>query len=149
MNTRIKPVRGKVARVLNERQVAINRGSDDGVEVGMKFSILNSDRQEIRDPDTGETLGHVDRAKIPVRVTAVHDRIAVATTFRFRRVNIAGRGFGISAFIPPKWRKRYETLQENGAKFNGDSDFSKQVAVGDPVVQVIEAKEEARLSATT
>ena len=152
MNTQIKPVRGKVARVLNEREVAINRGSDDGVELGMKFNIIDSDRQEVRDPDTGETLGYVERAKIPVRVTSVYDRLAVATTFRFRRVNVGGKGLGVGGFNPPIWRNRYETVGENGAKSKNGSEFSKHVAIGDPVVQVIEpeaagnARESTRLS---
>ena len=155
MNTGIEPLRGKVARVLNEREVAINRGSNDGVEFGMEFNILNSETQEIKDPDTGETLGHLERAKIPVRVTSVYDRLAVATTFRFRRVNVGGNGIGIDVFTPPKWRNRYEKIIENGAKSKGDEpEFSKHVAIGDPVVQIIEpeaaagARESARAGAS-
>lgn len=155
MNTGIEPVRGKVARVLNEREVAINRGANDGVELGMRFNILNSETQEIKDPDTGETLGHLERAKIPVRVTSVYDRLAVATTFRFRRVNVGGKGLGIGGFNPPIWRNRYETVGENGAKSKDDgAEFSKPVAIGDPVVQIIEpeaasaARESARAGAT-
>ena len=142
MTTQIKPVRGKVARVLNEREVAINRGLSDGVEVGMKFKILNPETQEVRDPDTGESLGYVERAKIPVRVTEIQDKFAVATTFRFRHVNVGGNGIGIGVFTPPKWEKRYETLRENGAKpkTKDGAEFSKQVSIGDIVVQIIEAE---------
>ena len=140
--TQTKPIRGKVARVLNEREIAINRGLNDGVEVGMKFNILEPGSQEIRDPDTGEALGYVDRVKLPVRVTGAHDRLAVARTFRVHRVNVGGNGIGIGVFIPPKWRKRYETIRENGAKSKtkGRAEFSKQVSVGDVVVQIIETE---------
>lgn len=155
MTTRIEPVRGKVARVLNEREVAINRGLNDGVEVGMKFNILDPESQEVRDPDTGDLLGYVERSKAPVRVTMVYDKLAVATTFRFRRVNVGGNGIGIGGFDPPKWRRRYETFRENGAKSKtkGDAEFSKRVSVGDPVVQAMEiadvdsARKSARLNA--
>ena len=146
MTTRIKPVRGKVARVLNEREVAINRGSNDGVEIGMKFNILDPESQEVRDPDTGELLGYVERPKAPVKVTMVYDKLAVATTFRFRRVNVGGNGIGIGGFNPPLWKNRYETIRENGAKpkAKGRAEFSKRVSIGDPIVQIIEAEADER-----
>lgn len=142
MTTRIEPVRGKIARVLSEREIAINRGSNDGVEIGMKFNVLDPESQEVRDPDTGEVLGCVERPKAPVKVTMVYDKLAVATTFRFRRVNVGGNGIGIGGFNPPLWKNRYETFRENGAKSKtkGGAEFSKQVSVGDGVVQVIEAE---------
>jgi hypothetical protein len=35
-----KKIRGKVAQILNEREVVINIGKDAGVKIGMKFKIL-------------------------------------------------------------------------------------------------------------
>lgn len=138
--TRDEPVRGKVAKVLSEREVALNRGVADGVELGMKFDILNPDFQEIRDPDTNEALGSIERPKSRVRVTLVYDRVAVAETFRIRKVNVGGDGVGWGMFQPPKWEKRYETVVDSGAKPKGGAEFSAQVSVGDPVVQIIEAE---------
>lgn len=34
-------IKGHVAGVLNERELIINVGSDDGVTLGMKFKILS------------------------------------------------------------------------------------------------------------
>lgn len=138
--TRDEPVRGKVAKVLNHREVALNRGFADGVKLGMKFDILNPDSQEIRDPDTNEALGFIERPKSRVRVTQVQDRVSVAETFRFRKVNVGGDGVGWGMFQPPKWEKRYETFRENGAKSKSKdgAEFSKLVSVGDPVVQAVE-----------
>lgn len=34
-------LKGKVARILNSREVALNIGADAGVEVGMRFDILS------------------------------------------------------------------------------------------------------------
>lgn len=149
--TQTKPIRGKVARVLNEREIAINRGSNDGVELGMKFNILAPETYEIRDPDTDELLGYVERPKAPVKVTMVYDKIAVATTFRFRKVNVGGNGIGMGVFIPPKWKNRYETVMDSGAKSKGGAEFSAQVSIGDPVVQIIEAESDGdtRRSART
>ena len=95
MTTQTKPIRGKVARVLNAREVAINRGIADGVESGMEFTILSSNAQEVWDPDTNEFLGSVQRPKASVKVTLVYDRLSVAETFRRRRVNVGGTGVGL------------------------------------------------------
>ena len=147
-----KPVRGKVAQVLNDREVAINRGANDGVEPGAKFNIL-SHSQEIKDPDTGETLGSIDRAKVAVRVTAVYDRLSVAETFDVRKVNVGGNGIGIGIFTPPKWENHYVTLKQGGGEADDVSELDRFVAIGDPVVQIIEpesaaARESARAGAT-
>ena len=137
--TQVKPIRGKVARVLNDREVAINRGSTDGVELGMKFAILSDDSQEIIDPDTQESLGRIENRKVRVRVASVYERMAVAETFDTRRVNIGGNGIGIGVFTPPKWVDRYETLKRGDSNVNALSEFESYVSVGDTVSQIIES----------
>lgn len=139
MTTQTKPIRGKVARVLNAREVAINRGIADGVESGMEFTILSSNAQEVWDPDTNEFLGSVQRPKASVKVTLVYDRLSVAETFRRRRVNVGGTGVGIGLFSPPKWEDRYETLRLNDAPVDEIDESDSYVSAGDPVVQVVKS----------
>ena len=134
-----EPIRGKIARVLNSREVAINKGADDGVEIGMIFKILSTKGSEIQDPDTGETLGSVDMAKTSVKVTSVQERIAVASTYRTRRVNVGGSGLSsIRLFEPPKWETRLETLKIDKAAVEELSEEDAFVNTGDPVVQDLE-----------
>ena len=139
MTTQVKPIRGKVARVLNDREVAINRGAVDGVESEMEFKILNSDVQEVCDPDTNEYLGSVQSPKASVKVTLVYDRMSVARTFRKRRVNVGGTGIGIGLFHPPKWEEHYETLRLEDASLDEIGESDSYVSTGDPVVQVLKA----------
>jgi len=68
-----QPIRGKVARILNSRELVINVGSKDGVAVGMKFDVLEPKREEIKDPDTGEVLGSLARPKVRARVKSVQE----------------------------------------------------------------------------
>ena len=140
MISKVEPIRGKVARVLNSREVALNLGARDGVKLGMVFSILGDDGSEIIDPDTGEVLGSIDRPKVRVKVKALKDRISVAETFVSRRVNVGGTGLLplttsplSELFEPPRWETRYVTLTTDEDTWE-ESDEA-HVSTGDPVVQ--------------
>jgi hypothetical protein len=72
------PVEGKVAKVLGNNEIVINRGRGEGVRRGMLFEIFAPEGEEVWDPDTGETLGTVEDVKAKAEVTEVKDRLAVA-----------------------------------------------------------------------
>ena len=138
-------IRAKVARVLNSREIVIAAGTDNGVDVGMYFDVMDPKGEDIRDPDTGKVLGSVERPKVRVRVTQAQDQISVASTFRKRTVNIGGTGtyFGdLGAFsralMPPKYVTKYETLKTNERTWEDLSEEQSYVKIGDPVVQVID-----------
>jgi hypothetical protein len=138
-------VRGKVARILNSRDLVINRGSEAGVVIGMRFAVLDPAGEGVSDPDTGEVLGSLQRPKVQVEVTQVSSRIAVARTYRHRKVNVGGAfgGAGDIArmFAPPRIVERYETFKVDDADWEPLTEEESIVKVGDPVVQ-IEASEE-------
>lgn len=76
-------IRGKVAAILSARELILNVGSRDGVEIGMRFAILNSQGVNITDPDTGDTLGSVEVPKTVVKVVRIGgDHLSIARTFR-------------------------------------------------------------------
>ena len=145
MHSPTDPIRGKVARVLNAREVAINVGSGDGVEVGMIFKILSAKGSQITDPDTEEILGSVELEKTRVQVIMVQERIAVASTYRSKKVNVGGTGpsFGALLFEPPKWETRVETLKIDEA-INVREELDEEDAYvyrGDPVLQHLKIAE--------
>ena len=133
-------IRGKVARILNSREVALNVGSGDGVRQGMQFDILAPELHDIRDPDTNEVIGSVNRPKVRVQVGIIEDRFCVAHTFRRKRVNIGGSGltigYDIKLFEPPNWVTRSETLKTAENTWENLSERDSYVKTGDPVVQV-------------
>ena len=148
----IMPIRGKVARILNSREVAINVGNKDGVQPGMYFDILHDVCHDIRDPDTGDILGSVDLAKVRVKVIHVQEKLSLVSTYKKKRVNLGGNmthldvstGFA-QTLLPPRWVTRYETLktEENIRKDWEDLDEKDSyVKTGDPVVQVLLGFEE-------
>ena len=133
-------IRGKVARILNSREVALNVGASDGVRNGMQFDILSPELHDIRDPDTNEVIGSVNRPKVRVQVGIIENRFCVAHTFRRRRVNIGGSGLGIGydtrLFEPPNWVTKTETFKTAEDTWENLSGQDSYVKTGDPVVEV-------------
>jgi hypothetical protein len=140
-------IEGKVARVLDSRTLAINRGMEDGVYVGMFFEVLDTAGTDIRDPDTGKPLGSVLRPKVRVRVTEAQQHLSIATTYRTFRRNVGGHGPDINPFMrsitPPRWIKERETFKSVDAAWEEITEEESFVKTGDPVRQVIETDEVA------
>ena len=139
-------IRGKVASLLNSREIAINRGYADGIREGMYFDVMSLDSGEIKDPETNKVLGSIVRTKVRVRVTEVQEKLAVASTYERATVDSpASFGPYARALMPTSWINKYgiETLRKSDlfSPVDIDGDDS-DVKVGDTVVQVIEDKVE-------
>ena len=74
-------IQGKVATILNERDLVINRGTIAGVKEGMVFAILEP-TVEISDPDSGLSLGSITREKIRVKIVEVEKQFSVGKTYQ-------------------------------------------------------------------
>ena len=142
------PIRGKVAQILNTRELVINLGSEDGISPGMYFDVMDPKGTDIEDPDTGEILGSIERPKVRVKISRVETRLSMASTYRSKKVNIGGegggRGFSSSGFLsqilaPPKWVTKYETLKTQEKTWEDLDEKESYVKIGDPVVQVVGA----------
>ena len=136
------PIRGKVAQILNSREVVLNIGSHEGVEPHMHFDILDAGSQDIRDPDSGEVLGSLNRPRVRVRITHVQSLLSVATTYRKTKTNIGGTGSGpylgalSRSLLPEQWVTKHETLEAKKSGFDTLDEEDSIVKVGDLVVQV-------------
>jgi len=127
-------ITAKVARVLNTTDLALNRGADAGVEVGMRFAILSDRGEDIRDPDTNEILDSVQIAKTLIKIVNVSPKLSVGRTFR----NIESFGF---ASILSKGSTRYETLRSDEQRVQQELDpRDSLVKTGDVAVQYIGEK---------
>lgn len=123
-------IRGKVARVLNSTDLAINRGSDSGVAVGMRFAILSDRGADIKDPDSGEILDSIEIAKTLVKVISVTPHLAVGRTFRSKG------GGGIAAALNVIGSTRDETLRTDERRLQQELDPKDSfIKVGDEAVQ--------------
>jgi hypothetical protein len=144
-------LRGKVARVLNDRELVINLGVKQGVIEGMLFDIQSQDEIDIMDPDTNELLGSTGRAKVRVRVTHVQEKLAVAQTYR--KYSVRTGGFAekspaseffksVARALTPATLEFTETLKRETDVYKPLPEEESKVAIGDLAIQVPTADKE-------
>ena len=143
-----EPIRGKVARVLNEQEIVINAGIVDGVAVGMDFNVMDPNGEDIKDPDTNEVLGSIERPKVRVRVIHAQEKLAVATSPRSKGVKPDILTDLVDSAIPTLGpvarslivtpRKPYASSQKTAETADRLDEENNNVEIGDPVIQVIE-----------
>jgi hypothetical protein len=86
---------GFVASLINERELAINLGSEAGVTEGMKFQVLEKPRTII-DPPTKTELGIVQREKVKVKVVEVYPKFCIARTYETYQVETSRAGYRLA-----------------------------------------------------
>ena len=69
-------IEGKIARIVDDKTVVINKGAADGVKVGMIFSVVVP-VDAVVDPDTGTKLGDWEAVKGRVRANHVQEHMSV------------------------------------------------------------------------
>ena len=124
-------IEGKVAAIVNRRELVINRGADAGVQEGMKFRVMDR-LLEITDPESNETLGTLEREKVRVKVSEVHPKFSLAMTYETYEVsepNLAGI-FGSHRVT------RVRTLQTTSDNVQSPDDRVASVRAGDLAVLV-------------
>ena len=100
---------GRVASVLNAKELVINIGTNKGVVAGMKFAVLSESPTPVSDPETGEVLDTIDREKVRVEAVEVREKISICRTYRTKEIP-AGSFYGgalalggfAAAFDPPQ-----------------------------------------------
>ena len=129
----INPIRGQVAKVISNREVALNIGKNRDVQEGMLFDIVVPGTLEITDPETGEVLGTVRPGrKARVRVFSVSEKFSLATTYRTESIG------GIRLRGDLAFGRRIEEFKTRDTLNEAFTDRAAYVTAGDPVVQVIE-----------
>jgi hypothetical protein len=75
-------IEGRVAEILNSRELVVNRGSEHNVYKGMRFVVLSRQGATIVDPETGQQVGAELVPKAVVEIVRVRPQFSVARTFR-------------------------------------------------------------------
>jgi hypothetical protein len=103
---------GRVAQILNARELVIAIGADQGVERGMIFAVLAEEPLAIHDPQSNEVLDTIDREKVRVKAIEVRPKVTICSTYRSQEVvtpGILGSSFASSSLSglsnTPLWTK--------------------------------------------
>ena len=91
---------GKVAQILSERELVINKGSADGVSEGAKFAVLAATPIEVRDPDTDQVLDRIDREKVRVRATEVREKVTICVAYE--KLDLDALSAAVSVLLGPR-----------------------------------------------
>ncbi len=70
-------IEGKIAKIIDSRTVILSVGSENGVKDGIVFAVLD-EGDEVKDPDTGESLGKWEIIKGQVMVTNTQEKMCTA-----------------------------------------------------------------------
>ena len=126
-------IEGKIARILDEYTVVITIGYEHGVEEGMRF-IIYEPGDEVKDPDTGDSLGTFEYVKAKVEATNVNEKFSTAKTYGAdtRPAITAIMGMYAEQRVPRK------LLLDDEAKGRLPKHLITQVKVGDPVRQILD-----------
>ena len=101
MKTDQKYFPATVIKIINEYKIVINRGSIHGVRPDQRFLIYSLSEEELKDPETGESLGHLEIVKgigraihVQDKLTTLHsDKKEITRRKIIKRPNIAFRYF--------------------------------------------------------
>ena len=121
-------IEGRVAEIIDEYTVVINRGHEHGVEEDMRF-VIYEPGEEIKDPDTGESLGKFEYVKAKVRVTDVSGKFSTATTCEADTSPVymgLGRLFGKQCRVLPLDKEMKEKMPNYNTTVN-IGDFVRQI----------------------
>ena len=89
-----KIIEGKVAKILDEYSIVINIGRNDGVTEGMVFVVFTQSSDEIKDPDSGETLGTLENVKDYVSAIHIQDKFTTCVAKEAKKIPEEGEGSG-------------------------------------------------------
>lgn len=138
-------IHGVVAKIVSDREVILNKGLEHGLKGGDYVAVIDPSTQSVRDPGTGEELGGLKRIKAVLRVVEAAPKLALAMTFRTKRVRVSG-GLGsptlAGMFAEPKYETRVETLKFDPEAGLPIDDEESVISTNDPFEVVTEEEAE-------
>ncbi|MFT8381954.1 MAG: hypothetical protein ABF639_02625 [Lacticaseibacillus paracasei] len=113
----------KIVKIIDDESLVINAGELKHIEVGQKFQIIGKRGEEVKDPDTGESLGTLDEIKGSVFADIVYPHMTIAKSPHE----------GYSGVILNAFNSGRETLNVDPAEITGgyNSDNPSPIQIGD------------------
>lgn len=111
----------KVIKLLNGHELIVNLGVADFVSVRDILEVVDAGTRDVRDPQTGEKLGTIDRIKATLAIDTVGERMSICRV--------------INRPDPRGFREMLRDMESLGGRTSQpDSDvWPENVQPGDPV----------------
>lgn len=135
-----KQIEGKITKILDEYNVVINKGRNDGIKERMPFVIFSISSDEIKDPDTQESLGKLELVKGYITALHVQERLTICVAEKSRESREDDKGTGVQtlsgammAECMGKTEQRFtEKMNVNASQISGLQQVGP-ISVGDCV----------------
>lgn len=133
-------ISGKIARVLSNQDVVLNRGQQHGISVGDYVGVIDDDDSIVENPEDGTEIGGLVSFKVSLRVTQVSESLSIASTYRVQQVNRGGLGLGTAPNLgaisekylrEPEWVEQIERMRVSPGVAGSLGGTGSTVAVGD------------------
>ena len=70
--------KARVVKIISNKQLVINKGTDDQIKKGDQFIIISKKKGDpVKDPETGKVLGYLDAIKAHVVVTYAYPNMSI------------------------------------------------------------------------
>lgn len=120
----------KVASVLSPTELVINKGNNSGLKTGMRFLIYTLSVDDIKDPETNESLGKLELVKGTGKIIHLQETMATIESDMFKQplpkkiIRKNENGWKIFPYVP------HETVEEIPAEEPEQLAF-KEAEIGD------------------
>lgn len=136
----LQPVEGKVAKILDEYNIVINLGWKDGLADGMNVVVFATGGEEVKDPNTGESLGSLELVKAYLKVAHVQERCSICAAEPVKKAGEEEGGFRTlgAAMMAEAMGTKYseqgmkEKLNINASQISGMPQV-EPISIGDKV----------------
>ncbi len=136
----LRPIEGKVIKILDEYNILINLGWKDGLADDMNVVVFTTGSEEVKDPNTDESLGCLELVKGHLKVAHVQERCSICAAEPVKKVGEEEGGVRtlgaamMAEAMGTKYSKQYTTekLNVNTSQISGMPQISP-ICIGDKV----------------
>lgn len=72
----------KVAGIINPNRIVLNRGSEHGIKDRQKMLVYSLSKEEIKDPETGKSLGYLEIYKGTGKIISIQEKMSILESDR-------------------------------------------------------------------
>lgn len=124
----------KIVKIIDETTFVLNAGKNDGINKGTKFKIIDSEPEQITDPDTKQIIGYLDNSKGIIEADVVQEKMTIARTRLHKKLNKSPIYDAMSAFQSYETSYREELNVDETQITGGYNKSNNPVSIGDKVI---------------